>query len=66
MNGGSGSNALNMGVRQKLQRVRKRIVPSRKDMAIQGSRHQADVIKGDIALIDQAKSDLGLVAGPVK
>ena len=61
-----GPNALNMGVRQKFQRVGERIVPSRKDLAIERSCHQADIIKGDIALIDQAKSGLGLVAGSVK
>ena len=63
---GCGPDALNMGVRQKFERVGKRIVPSRKDLAIWWSCHQTGIVKSDIALIDQAKSGLGLVAGPVK
>ena len=35
-------------------------------MAIRGTGHQADIIKGDIALVDQAESGLSLIFGPVK
>jgi hypothetical protein len=43
-----------------------RIVPSHKEAATNRSCHQADIIKGHIALIDQSKSGLGLVGGAVK
>src|ERR1700733_10179157 len=55
-----------MAMRQKLQGIRKRIIPGGKDMAIRGTGHQADIIKGDIALVDQAESGLSLIFGPVK
>ncbi len=63
---GCGPDALNMGVRQKFERVGKGIVPSRKDLAIWWPCHQTGIVESDIALIDQAKSGLSLVAGPVK
>ena len=63
---GCGPEALNMGVRQKFERVGERIVPSGKDLTIGGPRHQARIVESDIALIDQAKGSLGLVAGTVK
>src|SRR6202162_1872228 len=62
----TGPNPLNIGVRQKFQRIPKRIVPSHKDAATNRSCHHADIIKGNIALIDQAKSGLGLVGGSEK
>src|ERR1700730_7001389 len=58
---GRGSDALNMGMRQKFQGIRKRIVPSGKDMTVRRPGHQADVVEGDVALVDQAKRGLGLV-----